>query len=296
MYLWHFLLPLFSISTVVHQINFPLFSMQKTLTPFIIKSLAYTFAIFLVYFLSNQFLNGQIWEGMVVSNSALKVEYCEFNNGERFFHKSMNTFSNLIYFFFGIFICLLAKEDFKSENSGNRMQQFPQLSMLAGLCFIYLSFGSAFFHASLTWIGQRVDMNGTYSVSIILLIISIYHVFHQISLSNRSKSLLILLVSILILSFYQVHLLVSSGVLLPILILSTWILTTINYFQFRPKRYLFIGILSIILILAAFKIRQLDVDKVGCDPHSVFQGHSLWHLLTGFSSFFGYAFFRFSKG
>lgn len=269
--------------------------MQKEISLLIIKSLAYTFVMFLIYFLLNFFLNGQFWEGMIISNSAIKTEYCEYNNVENFFHQVINTYSNLVYFFFGIMICLMAKEDFKNKYSQNRMQQFPELSLLTGICFIYLSFGSAFFHASLTWLGQRVDMNGTYSISIMLAAISIFNVFHQINLSNYSKKLIIAFLIILILSFYQVHLLISSSILLPILILITWILTTINYFQFRKKRSILIAVSSLVLIIIAFKIRALDVDKVGCDPHSVFQGHSLWHLMTGLSSFLGYAFFRYSK-
>jgi uncharacterized membrane protein len=269
--------------------------MQKSISFLIIKSLAYTFAMFLVYFLLNTFLNGQFWEGMIISKSALNVEYCEFNNVEKFFHQAMNTYSNLVYFFFGIMICLMAKEDFKNKFSQKRMQQFPELSMLTGICFIYLSFGSAFFHASLTWLGQRVDMNGTYSISILLAAIAIFNVFHQINLSDFSKKLIIAFLVILILSFYEVHLLISSSILLPILILPTWVLTSINYFQFRKKRSILIAVSSLILIIIAFKIRALDVDKVGCNPHSIFQGHSLWHLLTGISSFLGYTFFRYSK-
>lgn len=35
-------------------------------------------------------------------------------------------------------------------------------------------------------------------------------------------------------------------------------------------------------------------QKVGCDPYSLLQGHALWHVLTGLSSFCSYAFFRFT--
>jgi Ceramidase len=267
----------------------------KRFSSLIISALVSTFVMVLVYFLLNQVLDGRVWEGMVVSKSALRVEYCEFNNPERFFHQSINTYSNLVYFFFGILICFIANEDFKNKNSGNRMQQFPELSMLMGLSFIYLCFGSSFFHASLTWLGQRVDMNGVYALNIVLATIALYHIFHRITLSKRSKNLLISLLVILILVFYQVHLMISSGILLPAFIISIWVLTTINYFQFRQKRSLLTALSSFVIVLIAFKVRQLDVDKVGCDPLSIFQGHSLWHLLTGISCFCGYAFFRFSK-
>jgi Ceramidase len=269
--------------------------MQKNLKIIVIRSLAYTFAMFLVYFFANSLLNGSFWEGMIISKSAQTAEYCEFNNTRAFFHQSMNTYSNLVYFFFGLIICQLAMEDFKSKIHQNRLQAFPELSFLMGFCFIYLSFGSAFFHASLTWVGQRVDMNGTYSISILLIIIAIYHVFYKISLSNRAKKGLVIIVLLFILSFYKLALLVSSSVLLPIFILLIWFLTAINYFQFRKERSVILAILSIILIVFALKIRELDVQKINCNPLSLYQGHSLWHFMAGLSSFCSYAFFRFSK-
>ena len=265
----------------------------KTLT---IKSLAYTFAMLLIWILLNSVLTGGVWEGMEISKSALTVEYCEFNDTGKFFHQSINTYSNLIYFFFGIFICLIAKYDFDNQTVTfkNRLTNFPELSFFIGISFIYLSFGSAFFHASLTWVGQRVDMNGTYSLSISILLIALYQVFHKIQWTNQAKKRLIIFVFILIIAFYQIALMISSSILLPIFILSAWILMTVNFFQFSKERSLVLVLLSIIFIVIALKIRTMDVQKINCDPYSLYQGHSLWHFLTGFSSFCSYAFFRFS--
>lgn len=99
---------------------------------------------------------------------------------------------------------------------------------------------------------------------------------------------------LVIVSFYKIHLLVSSGILLPSLILLIWVLSGLNYFQFRKERSVVLALLGLILIVVALKIRELGVQKVSCSPHSVFQGHSVWHLLTALSSFCSYAFFRFS--
>ena len=149
------------------------------------------------------------------------------------------------------------------------------------------------------WVGQRVDMNGTYSLSISILLIALYQVFHKIQWTNQAKKRLIFFVFILIIAFYQIAfyqiaLLVPSSILLPIFILSTWLLIIISFFQFRKERSLVLALLSIISIVIALKIRTMDVQKINCDPYSLYQGHSLWHFLTGFSSFCSYAFFRFS--
>lgn len=258
---------------------------------------AYTGAMLLVFFLLNTFLDGSVWNGMVVSKSALTNEYCEYNNVDRLFHQNINTYSNLAYFFFGVFICALAWQDVnnQSDTQLNRLQRFPMLSFLMGASFIYLCIGSAFFHASLTWMGQRVDMNGTYSISISLLFIALYHVFYKLSWSETAKKAFLVAAVLIILSFYELHLLVPSSILLPALILLIWIFSGIHYFQFRKERSIVLALLGLLLIVVAIKIRTLDVQKVNCDPHSAFQGHAVWHVLTALSSFCSYAFFRFSS-
>jgi hypothetical protein len=266
--------------------------MQKSL---IIRSLACTAILVLVFFILDNTLSGSVWEGMVVSQSAVVGEYCEYDHAEQFFRQKVNTYSNLIYFFFGMWICLIAREDVKSKNTQNKLASFPALSLLLGICFIYLSFGSAFFHASLTWVGQRIDMNGVYGLSLTLMGIGFYHVFGQKNLSESQKKGFISILVVLILAFYQVHLMIPSRILLPIMILLIWVLTVVHYFQFRKQRSIWLALASILLIVIALKIRQDDVDKINCDPHSLWQGHSVWHLLAGLSSFCGYAFFRFSK-
>lgn len=143
--------------------------------------------------------------------------------------------------------------------------------------------------------GQRVDMNGTYSVSITLLSIGFYHVFHKIHFSAQLKYIWIGLLVLIIIAFLKIALLVSSSVLLPAMILLLTLINLTNYFQFRKERFISIAILSFALIIIAIKIRTRDVQKIDCDPHSFYQGHAIWHLLTALSSFCSYAFFRFSK-
>lgn len=262
----------------------------------ILRALLYTLAMVVVFFALNATLDGGVWHGLTASQSAVTVEYCEFDDVRRFFRQSMNTYSNLVYFFFGAVVWQMGWEDRQRRGHAglNRLRQFPALSLLVGACFVYLSFGSAFFHASLTWVGQRVDMNGTYGLSLSLLAVAAYHVFHKIQPSARGKRVWVGAFVTVLLLFYEVHLRVPSRILLPALILLTWALVLINYAQFRRERSAWLGFLSLVLIAVALKIRALDVQKIGCDPHSPFQGHSLWHWLAGLSSFCTYAFFRFT--
>ncbi len=239
--------------------------------------------------------NGTVWVGMKISQSALTVEYCEFNHVDRFFHQPINTYSNLAYFFWGSLILLIAGQDYKNqERLGlNRLEKFPLLSALMGISFVYLSVGSAFFHASLTYVGQRVDMNATYAIMLTLVGIALYHIIHKVTFSTTQKILWVLTLVAIIVLFLKLALLISSSRLVPILILLLNALMVINYVQFRKDRSLVLILISFVLVLIAIKIRTLDVQKVGCDPHSFIQGHAIWHLLTALSSFCSYWFFRF---
>ncbi len=250
----------------------------------------------LVWIGLDAWLDGSAWSGMTVSQSAITVEYCEFNHPHRVFHQPINTYSNLAYFFWGVFILQIAWSDYRTSegSTGNILAKLPTLSVLTGFCFVYLCFGSGFFHASLTYIGQRADMNATYSILISLFGIALYHVFHRLNLTPTQKNLWVLSLVVLIISFLKIALLIPSSRLVPALILGLNGLMLINYLQFRQQRSLWLIILGFFLIVVAIKIRMLDVQKVNCDPYSFYQGHALWHVLTALSSFCSYAFFRFT--
>jgi len=262
----------------------------------LLRAFYITVGMFVFWLCLNTIFKGDVWAGMTVSKSALTVEYCEFNHTDRFFHQPMNTYSNLVYFFLGVLVLQISLLDYKNQGlkNGNRLEQFPLLSALMGICFIYLSFGSAFFHASLTYIGQRVDMNGTYGITLVLVSIALYHVLHKINFNDKVKLRWVIALLILIVLFLKVALLIPSGILLPSLILLLTVCVTVNYFQFKKQRSGWVAIISLALMVVAVKIRTLDVQKFGCNPHSLVQGHSVWHLLTGLSSFCSYSFFRFT--
>ena len=239
-------------------------------------------------------LDSSVWEGMVVSQSALTVEYCEFNHPERFFHQPVNTYSNLIYFFYGMVVFQLGLKDWKAftNREANTVRKFPYLSLLLAANFIYLSIGSAFFHSSLTWMGQRMDMNATYGLTLSLIGIGLVQVSVKKELSSRMQLGIVGSLLLLITSFLPLALQISSSILLPSLFLFLLVLGIINYFQYPTQRIPVLGGLSFILLALAIQIRALDVAKVNCDPMSIWQGHALWHLLTATSSLCMYFYFQ----
>jgi predicted membrane channel-forming protein YqfA (hemolysin III family) len=239
-------------------------------------------------------LDSSVWTGMKVSKSATTVEYCEFNHPERLFHQPINTYSNLVYFFYGLIVFQLALKDLKLvEVKGvNSVRNSPYLSILLAANFIYLSFGSAFFHSSLTWIGQRVDMNATYGLTLSLICIGMVQVVAKKELSKQIQIATVLGMLLLIVGFLPLALQISSAILLPALFLALLLLGIGNYVQYRSLRSPMLLILSFVLLAVAIQVRTMDVAKINCDPLSIWQGHALWHFLTATSSLCMYFYFR----
>lgn len=231
----------------------------------LVRSTYLSLALLSVWLGLDACLSSRVWADMRISQSALTVEYCEFNQPHRFFHQPINTYSNLAYFFLGVLVLQIAREDatHRGQPSLNRLGHFPGLSALMGASFIYLSVGSAFFHASLTYVGQRVDMNATYSVMLTLAGIALYHVAHRSAFTRAQKIGWLLALLLLILSFLKLSLLVPSSKLVPGLILFLNGIMLVNYVQFRKERSLGLLILSFVLIVVAIKIRTLDVPESG---------------------------------
>ncbi len=268
------------------------FSMKNNLL--LKNSLLGTGIVFGIALALDNTLDSRVWEGLVVSKSALKVEYCEFNHPERLFHQPVNTYSNLIYFFYGLVVAQLGLKDRKgfSNPKFNTVQKFPLLTMLLAANFIYLSFGSGFFHSSLTWIGQRIDMNATYGLTLSLICIGLVQVLVKKELSSRVQLGIVGFLLLLIAFFMPLALQISSSILLPSLFLILLVLGSINYFQYPSQRIPLLGLLSFALLAIAIQIRTMDVAKINCDPMSIWQGHALWHFLTATSSLCMYLYFR----
>ncbi len=257
-------------------------------------SLAATLCLLSIYIFLNHHYDGSIWQTMQQSKSALTGEYCEQDNTSHFFRQRMNTYSNLLYFFLGSIVVLISIFDRRKSDKleKNSLQLFPSLSFFFGCCLMYLCFGSSFFHASLTWVGQRIDMNGTYSLCITLIAISSLRLFVQKEISSGMKCTILFGLLLTVIAFVELHLLIPSTILLPVLISCVVTATTLNYLRNKEKFHLQPAVLSLILMVAAAVLRSVDVQKIACDPTSIYQGHSLWHIFTGMSGFLLYWFYR----
>ena len=266
---------------------------NKTILKIYSIALLTTGMMFLVFLYLNQSFDGHFWQSMQQSKSALCAEYCELDQPTHFFRQTINSYSNLMYFFLGVIVIAVAIYDLTDKRANkNPLQRFPALSFLFGVCLLYLCFGSTFFHASLTWLGQRVDMNATYSICLTLIGISSYRYYIKQTENIANKAVIIIGLISLIFLFIPLHLLVSSSILLPLLISIAVFFVAKNYTNNKDKYKLHFAILSLLLVIGAFILRTLDVKKLVCNPTSIYQAHALWHMFTGMSAFLLYWFYR----
>lgn len=183
----------------------------------------------------------------------------------------VNAWSSLAFAWVGVWVMAYVPD----ATIANRMRDTRLHPFLFGLSAVVIGLGSAFYHASLTFIGQFFDVFGMYLLSTYMLL------FALLRLGRLSDA-----------RFGFVYLGIMAGlsivlIALPDLrrfafafILIAAIITEVLFMRSRRatmKHNLFIA--GVGLFALAFVIWILDNARILCAPASVLQGHALWHLL-----------------
>lgn len=207
------------------------------------------------------------------------------------FRTRANTWSNLAYAYVGIAALVVAAYDLRRRPTANYLCATPALSAFFGLSCVYLGVGSGVFHASLTRWGQQLDVAAMYSTLVALLAINFGRVCPRIA-GVPSWPLWIALAVVVDVLFYVYKWSLSSGVVLPALILGVMAFGTWDCLASRnivPVRWLFIAVLTLVVAVAC---RGLDLVPPLDSPEIWLKGHALWHGFTAASLGCMYAYFR----
>jgi hypothetical protein len=237
--------------------------------------------------LAFDFATGETWLHFPLSKAGLTDEYCERNHFEAFIRQPVNAWSNLCYFFLGVWMLVVGVQDARSTLRRNALERFPAMTIWMALTLIGLCFGSFFFHASVTRVGQHWDMAFTYALSLSLVAAGGYRWVGLLGGGDGQRMQIGWLTAAIAAAglMYVFKWRIEGKIALPILLLLGLLLVIALYLRLKGKldgRMLLAGVAMLILSLIC---RSLDLAKIGCDPDGLLQLHAAWHLCTGLAAF-----------
>lgn len=190
---------------------------------------------------------------------------------ESIIRQPANTWSSLAFVIVAIWVAArLARQ----ARSGRRVFGPAQTGLFLG-SLVLLGLGSAFYHASLTFIGQVFDVSGMYLVASFILL---HRLGPKWSLSPLWSVLSFFLLNAVLMSA-QITTpswrRIAFGVLLISALAIEW------RSSLAGRMWLAIGAS---LMAAGFLFWIVDRRRLACAPESLLQGHSAWHLFGALAS------------
>lgn len=149
----------------------------------------------------------------------------------------------------------------------------PALAIIA----VFIGLSSFFFHATLTFIGQYLDVTSMYVFGAFLASVALW----RRGAINSRTAIATFVVVVLSLGYAQYEEPDLRRYLFALLLLPGLI------FELDPRlaqrtdvRALIFVRVGFVALVVAYVFWVLDQTGNLCDPSSIFQGHGLWHILT----------------
>ena len=231
-----------------------------------------------------------VWAGWRESGELRRPAYRERIYEREVFRTWANTWSNLAYMIVGLYGIALGCCDRREGRNGAYLLRTSALSFAFGAACCCLGIGSGLFHASLTRLGQQLDVAAMYPPLMVMIAVGIGRWIPALR-----TWLLLALVAVASGLLFYFKWAMSSPIVLCSLVGSVTILTLLARFCSARKpdgRWLLASVAS---LLAAVICRQLDIAARFSGPDAWAQGHALWHVLTALSLGCVYAFYRSEK-
>jgi hypothetical protein len=152
------------------------------------------------------------------------------------------------------------------------------LGRAVGVVLVLLGVGSAWYHGTLTFVGQVLDVQGMYLLGTLTLVMALVRRGH---LPLRLAAGSVLTASAVLLAV-QVAVPDSRRVLFGLVLLPGVLLETRRRTTGRPWRSSALVPMRVGLVVLAIAYTAWVLDDTGrwCWPTSPWQGHGLWHVLT----------------
>jgi len=223
-----------------------------------------------------------VWESFEVSGGFKNPSYTERIYENSVFRTRANTWSNYAFVIVGLYVLAFSYLDWKNKapQIAGYLVRKPLFGFLFGIGCVYLGLASGLFHASLTRWGQQLDVASMYAAMIALIAMNICRIIPRIPATNvRTDAIFAVLAVIASYLLYHFKWQMSSGVVLPSLILTIGFLVTLDLFRRKSNFNRLWVIASLASLVIAVFCRQMDVAGKFLTPDAIFQGHAIWHVM-----------------
>ncbi len=225
---------------------------------------------------------GPGWAAYAPASCTATHCFCELPRAGTLVLQPANTWSSFGYVLIG-FLMIVAPA---GRDAASAMP--PLAARTLGLTAIVVGLGSALMHATLTLWGQFLDVLGMYLVGSFLLVRALAR-WRSIS-DGRAIALYVALCGVLtalLIAMPEVR-----RWLFAVLLILAIVVELVFARRLRPGARLAFYLGGIFATALAFAIWILDQQGTICAPHSLLQGHAIWHLLGGASLWLSYAYYR----
>jgi magnesium-transporting ATPase (P-type) len=159
------------------------------------------------------------------------------------------------------------------DHVGDPLVSQPIYVLLLGAVTVLIGLGTAFYHASLSFWGQTVDVLGMYLLATLLLLFSATRMW---TLDRRSVGLMYVLGNAVLLAGLvavpQARRYVFGLLVFGVIALE---LAARSRSRSAGSRRYFMAAVGV--LLAGFTAWILDITRTWCSPMSYIQGHAFWH-------------------
>lgn len=219
-----------------------------------------------------EFVNSP-WEGWQPATCMPNDCFCEAISAT-LIKQPTNTISSFLFVVVGFVIAIRPLTSWKRETGLVYNPDFHShlYSTTYAAALILLGLGSAFFHASLTFVGQTVDVLGMYLLITFPLAYSLSRLLRmpaRLTVCVYGVSNALLLWGLIAMPEFRRQ----TFAVLVILVLVLEIVVRLKGYRSNAK--LILGALG--LVVAGFVLWVLDISGTVCSPASLMQGHALWH-------------------
>ena len=246
---------------------------------------------------ANLLYSGSFWQ-QFYADPHTSVFFCEKSDLALFVRQPINTFSNIVYLIVSLIILRRGWKDQSKRNRYNIISANPFYSITLGGILLYIFVASTIFHSSLVEFASKLDFSAVYSLSLFPLMYFTHRVWllsaglPSNTKHTKSTTTVVTVFSILylLLTFFLPEGFENYVVLGIIIFIGIFGAIVEVKAPGRTNHYYLMA--SMLCILIAVMWFGFDVYKILCDPNSIIQPHSLWHLFAGISTFYFYMYIR----